>query len=100
MCVCVCKHVRARTGICVSSLRVSGAGGGSGEEADAFTQQLWCLGGEVPEEVALPAQVPGPVPHAALGCTEGLGREGPGPLGLIAREGPAAYGEAGPYEGC
>ena len=97
--MCVCKHVRARTDICVSSLSQWGWGWEWGK-ADAFTQQLWCLGGEVPEEAALPAQVPGPVPHAASGCTEGLGREGPGPLGLMAREGPAAYGEAGPHEGC
>ena len=38
-----------------------------------------------PRKRLLLAQVPGPAPHAASSCTEGLGREGPGPLGLMAR---------------
>lgn len=65
MCV-LCKPVRVRTSICVSSLRVSGAGGGSGEEAHAFTQQLWCLGGEVPEKAASPGTGPWARPSRRL----------------------------------
>lgn len=52
--------------MCVSSLRVSGAGGGSEEEAHAFTQQLWCLGGEVPEEAASPGTGPWACPSRRL----------------------------------
>ena len=61
------KPMRVCTSICVSGLRVSGAGGGSGEEADAFTQQLWCLGGEVPEEAASLSTGPWALPSRCLG---------------------------------